>query len=88
MAPAATRRVARAGAAPKPEPLRSSLSTAEKMALFRRLFRGMWDKRQRGFRTMGYRMGIDATGDDCVSPGDLGKPAPATEDPMQTALMP
>jgi hypothetical protein len=29
--------------APEPEPLRSSLSTAEKMAVFRRLFRGRTD---------------------------------------------
>ncbi len=48
----------------------------------------MWDKRQRGYRAMGYRMGIDATGDDGVSPRDLGKPAPATEHPMQKALVP
>ena len=48
----------------------------------------MWDKRQRGYRAMGYRMGIEAGGDDGVSPHDLGKPAPATEHPMPKALAP
>jgi superfamily II DNA or RNA helicase len=48
----------------------------------------MWDKRQRGYRAMGYRMGIDATGDEGVPPRDLGKPAPATEHPTQKAHVP
>ena len=47
----------------------------------------MWDKRQRGYRAMGYRMGIDAAVDDDVSPRDLGEPAPATEHSKQTALL-
>ena len=47
----------------------------------------MWDKRQRGYRAMGYRMGIDAAVDDDVSPRDLGEPAPATEYSKQKALL-
>jgi superfamily II DNA or RNA helicase len=47
----------------------------------------MWDKRQRGYRAMGYRMGIDAAVDDDVSPRDLGEPAPATEHLKQKALL-
>jgi superfamily II DNA or RNA helicase len=47
----------------------------------------MWDKRQRGYRAMGYRMGIDAAVDADVAPRDLGKPAPATEHSKQKTLL-
>jgi superfamily II DNA or RNA helicase len=47
----------------------------------------MWDKRQRGYRAMGYRMAIEASSGDGVSPGDLGKPVPATEYPMQKEII-
>ena len=47
----------------------------------------MWAKRQRGYRAMGYRMGIAAAVDDDVSPGDLGELAPATEHSKQKALL-
>jgi superfamily II DNA or RNA helicase len=47
----------------------------------------MWDKRQRGYRAMGYRMGIKASSDDGDLPGVLGLPAPATEHPVQKTLM-
>ena len=47
----------------------------------------MWDKRQRGYRAMGYRMGVDAAVDDDVSPRDLGELAPATEHLKQKALL-
>ena len=46
----------------------------------------MWDKRQRGYRAMGYRVGIDSVVDD-ESPRDLGKPAPTTEHSKQQALL-
>lgn len=65
---------------PKPSPPRS----LRWPALLR-----MREMRQRGYRAMGYGMGIDATGgDDGVSPRDLGKPAPATELPRQRAFVP
>jgi superfamily II DNA or RNA helicase len=38
----------------------------------------MWDKRQRGYRAMGYRMGVDGSNDDVVAPGAHGMLAPAT----------
>jgi superfamily II DNA or RNA helicase len=41
----------------------------------------MWDKRQRGYRAMGYRMGLDASNGDGAFPGVVGRPAPATEHP-------
>ena len=47
----------------------------------------MWDKRQRGYRAMGYRMGIEESSDDGDLPVVLGLPAPATEHPVQKALM-
>ena len=74
-----------------PEWPRSSLSTADKVALFRRLFRGrtdvriidfvdtghpallrMWDKRQRGYRAMGYRVAAEAISDDGASSASAG----------------
>jgi superfamily II DNA or RNA helicase len=45
----------------------------------------MWDKRQRGYRAMGYRMGIELRGDD----GDLAEAPdnPAPEHPIQKERM-
>lgn len=37
----------------------------------------MWDKRQRGYRAMGYRMGSDSNTDGDVSPANRGTPEPA-----------
>ena len=37
----------------------------------------MWDKRQRGYRAMGYRMGSDSNTDGDVSPVNRGTPEPA-----------
>ena len=45
----------------------------------------MWEKRQRGYRAMGYRMAIEASSGD--SPDDLGKPVSAIGYPMQTELI-
>ncbi|MDM0085116.1 DEAD/DEAH box helicase family protein [Variovorax sp. J31P179] len=45
----------------------------------------MWDKRQRGYRAMGYRMALEASSGD--SPDDLGKPVSAIGYPMQTELI-
>jgi superfamily II DNA or RNA helicase len=36
----------------------------------------MWDKRQRGYRAMGYRMGSDSNTDGDVSPANRGTPEP------------
>ena len=33
----------------------------------------MWDKRQRGYRAMGYLMAAESTGDDCASPASSGR---------------
>ncbi|MBK6596081.1 MAG: DEAD/DEAH box helicase family protein [Burkholderiales bacterium] len=43
----------------------------------------MWDKRQRGYRAMGYRMGIELRGDDGDWAEAPGNPAPATGHPTQ-----
>ena len=45
----------------------------------------MWDRRQQGYRAMGYRMAIEASSGD--SPDDLGKPVSAIGYPMQTELI-
>ncbi|MGQ0598812.1 TOTE conflict system archaeo-eukaryotic primase domain-containing protein [Aquabacterium sp.] len=37
----------------------------------------MWDKRQRGYKAMGYRMGGDSNTDGDVSPANRGTPEPA-----------
>jgi len=47
----------------------------------------MWEKRQRGYRAMGYRMAIETSSGHRGSAGDLGKPVPATEHSMQKALI-
>ena len=39
----------------------------------------MWDKRQRGYRAMGYRIGVDVSNDDVASLDADGVPAPAAE---------
>ena len=66
--------------APEPASPGPSLSTAEKVALFRRLFDTghpallrMWEKRQRGYRAMGYRVGVD-TSDGQASMEDVEVP--------------
>lgn len=52
----------------------------------------MWDKRQRGYRAMGYRMGAEIGGEDGDLPAALGNHGPATEiqikkpEPVQPAL--
>lgn len=33
----------------------------------------MWDKRQRGYRAMGYRVAAEAISDDGTSPADAGR---------------
>jgi superfamily II DNA or RNA helicase len=47
----------------------------------------MWDKRQRGYRMMGYRVAIEASTDNRESAGDLGRPVPASGPSMQKALI-
>ena len=47
----------------------------------------MWEKRQRGYRAMGYRMAIETSSGHHGSAGDLGKPVSATEHSMQKALI-
>nr|WP_256735106.1 DEAD/DEAH box helicase family protein [Variovorax sp. dw_954] len=46
----------------------------------------MWEKRQRGYRAMGYRIAINASSGG-ESPGDLGKPALANDHAMQKELI-
>jgi superfamily II DNA or RNA helicase len=46
----------------------------------------MWDKRQSGYRAMGYRTGIDTGGDDVAFPDDVGKPPTGLEHPGQQAF--
>lgn len=43
----------------------------------------MWGKRQRGYRAMGYRMGVELIGDDGDWAEAFDNPAPATEHPTQ-----
>ncbi|MEO6281050.1 DEAD/DEAH box helicase [Roseateles sp.] len=47
----------------------------------------MWDKRQRGYRAMGYRMGIEICGDDGVRPLADGVPSQSSEQPIQQAFL-
>jgi superfamily II DNA or RNA helicase len=47
----------------------------------------MWDKRQRGYRAMGYRIGTDAGGDDGVPPTGLGVPSRSSEQRVQRTLL-
>ena len=35
----------------------------------------MWDKRQRGYRAMGYRVAAESTSDDGASPASSGRPS-------------
>ena len=47
----------------------------------------MWDKRQRGYRAMGYRIGLDTRGDDGVPPAGLGVPWHSPEQRVQQTLL-
>jgi superfamily II DNA or RNA helicase len=47
----------------------------------------MWDKRQRGYRAMGYRMGVDTRADEGVPPTALEEPDYSPERPIQRVLL-
>lgn len=47
----------------------------------------MWDKRQRGYRAMGYRMGVEINGEDGDLPDALGYQGASPEHPTQKVLM-
>jgi superfamily II DNA or RNA helicase len=42
----------------------------------------MWEKRQRGYRAMGYRAGVDASNDGQSSVGEPGAPGPEPFDQL------
>jgi hypothetical protein len=46
----------------------------------------MWNKRQRGYRAMGYRMGVEINGDDGGLTEVLGIRGASTELPVQKVL--
>ncbi len=47
----------------------------------------MWDKRQRGYRAMGYRVGVDMGTEGLVPPTAFGATMQVSESPMQQALL-
>jgi superfamily II DNA or RNA helicase len=47
----------------------------------------MRDKRQRGYRAMGYRIGFDTRGDDGVPNAGLGEPWHSPEQRVQQTLI-